>query len=544
MKILAIDIGTAHIKTVIVETKFKRFDIVLHDITSVPDAWEPTSPGEQLLSPGQLATLAEVNQRYGAGVNRIVTNLPYSLYSSRFQHFPLKDKRKVLSAVKLAIEDEIPFDFEQCVLTSQLYPGKGKETDVLTGYAPLAPLEQFLENLSAIHLSPDVFMMEDVANASLFQRVKGEKLRNVAILNLGHRKSSMYFLKGGLPVLHRNTMVGGYHVTAAIAHRYSIGAAEAELAKIERGFLASPGMKLSTDQEVFADTIRESLEPVFSDFQQSLLAYSSRFNEQVDAIYICGGTSLLPGLVEYLTARWQKRVLPLQIRQLFPNISIQPQGGLELFLPIACAIGLSQVNGEGRSQINFRTGKLYAAGKGLQLNFSQFIYPAKLALTLYIVAMLSVIGQIFFLNREIKNKDDQLSRAMQTVFGRVSSSFVSGLKSNPTRLRQSVAKKIEEAQAEVKGGSKSASDTLGLLDSMSKEIPKSTTLEIKQLDLRANKIDLTVDAPTQSEAERASAALSRLTTLLLNPKLGPIEAGKGTRRKFTLSATIAPKRGG
>ncbi len=108
MKILAIDIGTAHIKSVIVEARFKAFgfkgfDISLHDITSVPDAWEPATPGENLLSPGQLATLAEIRNRYGAGVDRIVTNLPFALYSSRFQTFPIKDKRKVAAAVKFTL---------------------------------------------------------------------------------------------------------------------------------------------------------------------------------------------------------------------------------------------------------------------------------------------------------------------------------------------------------------------------------------------------------------------------------------------------------
>ena len=55
-----------------------------------------------MLSDGQLATLAEIKQRYGAGVDRIVTNLPFSLYGSRAQSFPIKDKRKVMAAVRFA----------------------------------------------------------------------------------------------------------------------------------------------------------------------------------------------------------------------------------------------------------------------------------------------------------------------------------------------------------------------------------------------------------------------------------------------------------
>lgn len=539
MKILSIDIGTAHIKTVIVETKFKRYDIVLHDITSVPDAWEPVSPNDQLLSPGQIATLRQTAERYGAGVERIVMNLPFSLYSSRYLSFPIKDKRKVQSALMLAVEDEIPFDLEQCILTSQLYPSKGKETQVLAGFAPIPPLEKFIDTLTSLQLSPNVLMMEDAAIAALFQRAKAEKGKNVAVLNLGHRKSGMFFLRDGMPVLHRNTMVGGFHVTEAIAQKYSIGIAEAEIAKIERGFLAVAGMKLTADQEAFADTIRQSLEPVFSDFQQSIMAFSSRFHEPIDSIYICGGTSLLPGMTEFLTQRWQKRVAPLQIRQFFPQISIEPQRGLEWLLPMACAIGLTQASGEGKTTVNFRSGKLHVTGTKLNLNISQFIYPAKLALTLYVVAMLSVIGQMFFLNQEMARKDAALSRALQSVLGRVSASYIAGLRANTTKLHSTINKKVEEFQTQGKGGGASASATLDLIDQLSKAVPKSTTMQISQFDLQTNKLTLNVDSPTQQDAEKAISALTAFP-LFQGAKAGPLET-KGTRRKFSLTTGFTKK---
>ena len=137
----------------------------------------------------------------------------------------------------------------------------------------------------------------------------------------------MYFFRDGLPVMHRNSMVGGYDVTAAIANRYQIGMAEAELAKTERGFLAVPGMQLNADQQAFSETIRQAMEPILHDFQQSLMAFSSRYNDPPQTIYVCGGGALLPGLSEFLGQRWNKKVAPLQVTHLFPQISIRPQRG-------------------------------------------------------------------------------------------------------------------------------------------------------------------------------------------------------------------------
>jgi Tfp pilus assembly PilM family ATPase len=545
MKILAIDIGTAHIKSVIVEARFKgfgfkEFDISLHDITSVPDAWEPNNPVDQLLSPGQLSTLSEIRNRYGAGVDRIVTNLPYALYSSRFQTFPLKDKRKVLSAVKFAIEDEIPFDLEDCVVTSHLFPTKTKETSVLTGFAPIAPLQKFLDSLQQIQLSPDCLMTEDAALAAQFQRIKGEKRKNVAVLNLGHRKTGMFFFRDSLPVLHRTSMVGGFDITQAISQRYNIGLAEAELAKTERGFLAVEGMQLNADQQAFSETIRAALEPVFHDFQQSLMAFTSRYNEPLDVIYIAGGTSLLPGLPEFLAQRWNKKIQPLQVTQLFPQISIRPQGGLEWLLPTATALGLSQVSGEGRSQINLRTGKLHGASRGLKLDFKQFVYPAKLALVLYTVAMLSVIGQSIFLQKERTRKDEQLTRAVRGVVGGGSASYLESLKASPEKLKAKLREKESEFQA--KGAGTGGSSTIDLLSDLSKGMPSSAGMEVKQLDLVGNKLTLKVESPTQGDAERAASALASLP-FFQGAKASPFESGKGNRKRFTLTTTLAPRKG-
>jgi cell division ATPase FtsA len=411
---------------------------------------------------------------------------------------------------------------------------------VLTGFAPIPPLERFIDSLSSIQLSPDCLMMEDAALAAQFQRAKGEQFRNVAVLNLGHRKSGMYFLRENMPVLHRNTMVGGYDVTTAISQRYSIGLAEAELAKIDRGFLAVAGMQLNPDQHTFSETIRTALEPVFSDFQQSLMAFTSRYNEPLDVVYVCGGTSLLPGLPEHLAQRWQKKVLPLQVTRLFPQSTIQPQRGIEWLLPVASALGVSQVSGESRSQINFRSGKLYAASRSLNLNLGQFVYPAKLALTVYIVAMISVIGQSFFLQVERARKDEQLTRALQGVLGRVAQSYLSSLKENPTRLRQTVNRKAEELEGQGKGTAGTV--TLDVLQAMSQSVPESAKMEIDVLTYEPAKISFEAESPTQGDAERAISALSQVP-LFQSPKAGPLSPGKGESRKFTLNAGIAAGKG-
>jgi hypothetical protein len=150
-----------------------------------------------------------------------------------------------------------------------------------------------------------------------------------------------------------------------------------------------------------------------------------------------------------------------------------------------------------------------------------------------------VIGQMFFLNREIDRKDALVTKALQTVLGRVSPSYLASLRASPVKMKAAVNKKFEEFQNQAKGGSASAS--LDLINELSKSVPKSTTLEIKQLDLSGNKLTLSVDSPSQADADKAVIALTTFPWFQ-SPKAGPIES-KGTRKKFSLTTTFTRKGG-
>lgn len=531
MKFLAIDIGTAQIKCVIAESKLGRFDISYQTVFPVSDALEIQENADVWhLSLGQRAALTEIRQKLMPMADRLVTNLPYSLYGSRYMSFPFKDKKKLLSAVRFAVEDEIPFDLDDCVLASQIFPTKSKETHVLTGFAPLGPLGNFLDQLKELDLQPDSVAMDHSALSSLLIRQKGPPEAALAVFNLGHRKSSFTVFRNNIPVIHRTTMIGGFHLTKAIAEKYQMSMSEAEGVKLERSFFASPDMQLNADQQIFSEMIKGVFDPAFSDVQQTLMAYVSRYNESVDNIQLCGGSSLIPGLADYLSSSWSKRVQHFQFSQRFPSLTIRPSRASEAALPVAAALGLSQLPGEARSTINFRSGKLRANHRQLNLNLKQFVYPAKLLSAVYVVAFLSLLGQMFLLNREISIHNGHLDQAIQGIFGKSSPSYLATLKSSPEKLKSSVEKKIQEFAVDSENAP--ASDMLETILAMSTAVPKSTPMEIRQLQLNAAQLSLTAESPSQGDAENALTLLSKLPKFQ-NPKSGPIES-KGARKRFSL----------
>jgi hypothetical protein len=336
-------------------------------------------------------------------------------------------------------------------------------------------------------------------------------------------------------------MHGGFHITKAIAAKYEISLAEAELVKIDKAFLATPGMQLNADQKLFSDVIAGALNPALQDFDQTLMAYASRFNQQVDQIYLSGGTSLMPGLAEMLSARWNKKVLPLHVLSKLPQISIRPQKNIELLLPTAIALGISQVRSEFKSNINFRTGALRREQSSLKINWQEFISPLKLAFIAYTFAVISLGFQYLFLQRDLAQLQKTQESSIKRILSPPNASALTLLKSNPTRIKQNVDKKVADLQLLVHSGGASTNSSLEILQDMSRTVTRASTMEIKEMNLQGNTLSLKIEAPTQKDAESALKTLSTATNYT-NAKPSAIEAGTGTRKKFSISLQVlAPK---
>lgn len=518
MKILAVDIGSAQIKSAVFEAKFNRFDIIRHDIVEVPGALESLAPGApvtQSLTPGQATALAKVWTETGGSVDRVVTNIPYNLYACRLLTFPFSDRKKINAAAPFQIEDEVPFDLEKCIVSNQIFPNPGgTETQALVSVAQISDLQNFVTSLvNATAIDPDVLTTTQSSTYAFLERsnqVFGGKA--IAIINLGHRASSINIYKDCVPVLNRTSMVGGLNLTEAIAKQYNIGLAEAELAKLQSGFLAPPGIDQTNEQRAFSDLISLVLEPVFHDFYQALMAYFSRYRERVTQIYVTGGTALLPGTCDYLAARWQLPVHPLKVTSLLPNISIHPTASTDLVLSQAVFLGLSQVEGRSKETQNFRIGALRRQGAGFNINLKAIEQPLKVFAAVYLFALLAMGLQYFLLKNQVAKKDIRRDAAIRRVFGAgIKAAQLYQLKNNPEKIRRDAKAKVDDLRGQLAGAAEDpAFSPLSVLKEMSQAIPSSTAVKLQKLDMTPQSMRVRLEADSPANIDKAVAALKSL----------------------------------
>lgn len=116
----------------------------------------------------------------------------------------------------------------------------------------------------------------------------------VALVDIGHKQTTLYIAKDGEFIYSREQNFGGEQLTDAIQSRYSIPYHDAMIGKHEYTLPAD------YRESVLAPFVENTVQQI----SRSLQFYfsSSQYNT-VDHIVLCGGTAALPGLVEMVQER-------------------------------------------------------------------------------------------------------------------------------------------------------------------------------------------------------------------------------------------------
>lgn len=520
MKVLAIDIGSSQIKSIVVDIRFRGFDTIHHQIVTVADLFEeipqPQSDDEVMpfLTKGQTDALIRVTNGIPVQIDRIVVNLPLTSYSSRKMTFPFANRKKIKAALQFAIEDEIPFPIDECIYSFKVLQEKGaKEATVLNSIVPISLLERFLNALAPTKIDPDIISTDQSAITDFIHRNKENfNSGGFAIIDFGHRKTNSYYFQGTEPLFQKTTMVGGLNVTRAIAEKYKLGINDAELAKVDRGFLATRNMKLNTDQQAFAKVISDALAPVFHDLNQSFMAYTSKKSARIEQVYVCGGGSQMPGLNEYLMENFGCKVEPFRTISQLTSVSLKLQPATETYLANATSLGLAQTKAYAQNTINFRSGEMRKEAEALKIPWNKIAYPMKLASIVYMIAILSFSAQKIIFEKQAKAQDRLAERQAQRLFKIKNRGIINKILSDPSQLKKKADAKVNELQSQLNVSNEPivpSFSTLNLINSLSKTVPRSAVMEIRKAMMSAKKVQLTIESPTEQNAASAMAALKQ-----------------------------------
>jgi len=217
----------------------------------------------------------------------------FSVFSSII-NIPNVVKNDLAYAIEWEAKKVIPMPIEEMILDwkkidKDPLAGNIGESYLLTG-APKTVVKKHLDTfkeagLSLLGLEPETF--------SLIRALIGEDKTTVIILEIGSGTSDVIFVEKGNPIFSRSVNVGGDTITKAIARHLNITTEKAEQFKHDMG-------SISTDNEVISKLIVNAIAPILNEIKYVINMYQNN-GKTAEKIILSGGSSLIPGLVEYLS---------------------------------------------------------------------------------------------------------------------------------------------------------------------------------------------------------------------------------------------------
>jgi type IV pilus assembly protein PilM len=502
MRILGIDFGATAVRAVEIDSAFVGFEIKEYHEA-------PIAPGQDRHEVAA-ALVASLPKK----PDRIATALPTRATTFRNLRPPTRDKKAISAAVEFELEDELPFATDQSASDWTILRQTSGATDVHVAVGQLSPILAELHALSETPADPDLLTTEAWALRGLLNRIVPNPQGPLLLVLLGHDRSIVYGHADGRPVVCRELPWGGLELTNALGNHYSLPLEQAEGTKLENGFILTNGEyeQATPEQRELSAALEAPVEELIQMIRQAELSCKGVALRGPVAIYLAGGTSLLPGLAPYLAERLRLPVTPLRsLSAVSSQSAVQYSEAADAKFTLALAAGLCLVGQEKSSAINFRKGSRARKREGTQIDWRHFKRPVLAAATVLGCMLVSFWGQTFVYRSRLAEADRQLETGIRSFFGgSVSQSALRNYLSRPSELKKSVRKEVETQRELSRLFGPNPRSPLGYLRELSKGVPKDTITDLIQFQVGA------ATSPTFSPTELQSVSLSFLVS---NPQM-------------------------
>lgn len=403
-RIVGLDLGSYSIKVVHVMAKGRTgdFEVAEYDEVLVPPPFDVGDGHMATLRERQSLALKELEAKGALKGDLFVTGLPGDAAAVRTLRFPFSDVRKIQQTLPFELEAEIPFDLDDVVISwsvlRQVKSDEGPvETEVLAAYARRESVTEHLELLAEVGVDPRYVEFDALALDDLFDGVwknegpdtlgpvaqtpggtviemgEGAPTPGVAMVDIGHRRTSVCILEGGRVVSAQTILHGGGDATSKLAKELGLSLDDAERGKRKEAFIEVTGAVAQfPEQARVSDILKSAYGPIARRLRQVFQAAVSSPRVRVTKVILTGGGSRVLNLDRYLAEVLNVRVVRApEITQLLgAALPLDSGGEVSLSRPEAPQAGLAlgyALSGlrsdKTRARIDFRTGEFAWKGE-------------------------------------------------------------------------------------------------------------------------------------------------------------------------------------
>lgn len=287
---LGIDIGNYSVKAAVVKTSGK--------VATIEQVAYEVLPAEMRGGVADNATLQQVVSKLvkqvGKGQNTAALSIPTSSAILKTIEVDANLSDDLIEGeVQMELVNFVPFPLDQ-VYADFVVLGRSQQNpdkqDVFVAASRRDIVDKFSNAVRVKSISNKEVDIEAFAIGQVLEQIKGKNYREVyGIIDIGYQSSTISVFKSGEMLFNREQQIGGQHLTEAVAEAMGLD------------LVAAENEKVNNIHSIAESVVVGYLDALSEQVSLALEFFTSTNEQQLEAIYVTGGGSLVPGILESLS---------------------------------------------------------------------------------------------------------------------------------------------------------------------------------------------------------------------------------------------------
>ena len=309
---VALDIGSGLMKLAAVD--HSKDEPVLTKVAVTPVLADAIVEGE-IMDPGIVAdTIEGLVKTAGLKVKRVAVAVGGRDVIIKKIQVDRMNEVDAYEVVRWEAQQHVPFDIEAVELDFQILDpdGEGLQMDVLLVAAKRDLVEDKVQLLSQSRLQLALVDVDSFALHNAFEVNYPEAMEGVvALLNIGHEITNVNIVNQGIPLLTRDLNIGTRKFREDLQRERGMTAEDADA--LLRGY------EMTDDLEPF---VRSRGEEIAVGLERAAAFLETTVEGgSLERIYVCGGGSRIPGLMDVIG---QRVSMPIELASAFQRLQVGP----------------------------------------------------------------------------------------------------------------------------------------------------------------------------------------------------------------------------
>ncbi len=443
MHILALDIGSYSIKYISSFVDRRKISHVDMSEVIISDYLED-HPGMPVRD-AQMNIVQDIIANTARPDTRVIYQADSELMTTRFLNLPVKNKKKADLMLPFQLEEDIPYTLSEIHYAYRMEAQKNSHT-ALVELIRESDFEPYYNLLKEKDILPSVLTTEASAMENYFHQ--NPMAGPFCVVNLGHKTTRAYFFFNSRLLATHVSYVGGDDINEMISETYKIDPTEAIIYKHQNAFFLTTNQFGEVDeaQREFASSMDKVFSPLVTDFSRWRIGFKVNFNLTINHVFICGGTSNIKNIANYLTEKWDTKVSLFESFDKVESekVDINAKNKSKFALVNMLAMGFKRKN----RYINLLTGRFAQASlTEIPLHSIAFIGVRVTAVT--VLFALSFLVERFFLQRDILALNARLTTTMKNEELAIPARLRRQLTTNPKPILDSLNKRARSVKQEI-----------------------------------------------------------------------------------------------